>query len=364
MKRNGKIELMRFICCMVVILFHCTSRFGIKPLFEIFGLPVTFFKNGFISVEFFFIVSGFLMTKSIYKSVKNNIQGDLGKDTVKFVWKKYTTIFPQHIVAFIALAIINVVDLGLYKDGYKFFEFVAKVIPNLLLIQKWGFDYKNINGLEWYISAMLLAMYIIYPLCKKFYNSFVHICAPLTAILIYGYIAKNYGTFRGAAVWTGDIYVCVLRAIAGICVGVIVFEVARVLSEKELTKKQRMSLTVLEILGYLLILGYMLTSTNNRCEVYAVIVLGALITLIFSDKTYGNERFNNKFFYFLGNVSLPLYLCQNIGFYFADLFFEDSRMAIRVTMVVIFSFIATALCKFFADLLVKGKNLFLQKISN
>ena len=66
--KNGKIEFFRFVFSIYVVLFHIEKGFSGLPKY---GKTVdfSFFAHGSISVEFFFLVSGFLMAKSIYKKI-------------------------------------------------------------------------------------------------------------------------------------------------------------------------------------------------------------------------------------------------------------------------------------------------------
>lgn len=57
-KRNGKIELLRFLFAVIIVLHH--SR-------QLLGDENCLFLGGSLGVEFFFIVSGYLMMSSIEK---------------------------------------------------------------------------------------------------------------------------------------------------------------------------------------------------------------------------------------------------------------------------------------------------------
>ena len=68
----------------------------------------------------------------------------------------------------------------------------------------------------WYISAMLLSMFILYPLLLLLRDKFTYIIAPLASIVIYGYLLFRVGNLatinplEGSFVYTG-----LLRGIAG-----------------------------------------------------------------------------------------------------------------------------------------------------
>ena len=77
--RNGKLELLRFLFSVIVMLLHA----GNIPGFE-----NRLFKTGAFSVEFFFLISGYLMMGSIERSMTYPQQESIGKETFRFLRKK------------------------------------------------------------------------------------------------------------------------------------------------------------------------------------------------------------------------------------------------------------------------------------
>ena len=72
MKRNGYIDIIKFLFAIIIAEFHLGS--GI-------------FLGGRIAVEGFFMITGYLMLKSSEKENATDI--GLGKSTASFLWKKY-----------------------------------------------------------------------------------------------------------------------------------------------------------------------------------------------------------------------------------------------------------------------------------
>ena len=69
--RNGKIEFFRFFFSIAVLLFHLEKYIlGESKCGGDIGLSL--FVHGAMGVEFFFLVSGFLMAKSAQKVYANN----------------------------------------------------------------------------------------------------------------------------------------------------------------------------------------------------------------------------------------------------------------------------------------------------
>ena len=64
-KHNGIIGFWKFMFCMMVLLLHCSPNAKLK-----------IFKQGYLGVEFFFIVSGYLMASNTLKQKENK---EIGK---------------------------------------------------------------------------------------------------------------------------------------------------------------------------------------------------------------------------------------------------------------------------------------------
>ena len=73
-KHNGIISFWKFVFCMVIIIFHAGEYF--------IGKQDILFKYGSIAVEFFFVVSGFLMCKSACAK-KRKEKESIGEETFK-----------------------------------------------------------------------------------------------------------------------------------------------------------------------------------------------------------------------------------------------------------------------------------------
>ena len=67
-QKNGSVEFLRFLFTSIIIFFHINlDLWDQKKVIAVIGdAPVTFFNHGNIGVEFFFLVTGWLMAKTIY----------------------------------------------------------------------------------------------------------------------------------------------------------------------------------------------------------------------------------------------------------------------------------------------------------
>lgn len=299
MKRNGKIEILRFLFCISVLLYHASS--DVLGRSNAINEYFTFFSRGRIGVEFFFLVSGFLAAKSAFK-IKNE-QGSIGSKTFEFVLKKIKTILPYHIIA----VVLAVTSLYLYSDNF-IIEF-ANRFPGIFFLQRTGISNYDLISVEWYICSMLIALAVVYPLLLKYFDFATLVAAPVLSSLLIGYLVKTYGAMPATYIFEKYTYACNIRGLALVMLGCFCFAVCEKIKALELTKLQRILLLAVENISWIISLYYIVSDINKRYESYVIYFMAIGVALTFARDFH--FAYNNKFVYFLGKLSLPVYLCQN-----------------------------------------------------
>ena len=357
-QKNGKIEFLRFVFCICVVFFHYYKYIMDKSPAK--GIDFRFFPNGAIAVEFFFLVSGYLMGMSIYKSIHNTALSHndrvVSKDYVSFISKKIFSIFPYHAVGFvIVLATASLKDignwLGIAKD-------IVKSIPCFFLLDMSGIKPSNPNLVEWYLSAMLICMAILYPFVRKYYYRFTRYWAPVIGIMLLGSIiiqnSKLVGDVHG--LMFGFVYWGVVRAFAEICLGLFAFELCRFMDKLEIGKVGRMLLTIIEICMFAASMLFIMMTFEANLQIVCFFAIFVLVLLCFSNITYGNRLFNNKLFYLLGSLSLPIYLCHYAGIHLLQLNqFKEFSEVQKLIIYVLTATVSTIIVKLIGKQIYKIK---------
>ena len=315
-KRNGTIELMRFLFCMEVILYHIAKRVPL-PTHGHFN----FFLNGKIGVEFFFLVSGFLMAASASRAGTQTIAGGTGR----FMLRKVMAIFPSHCIVFV-LALGSLL-FYLAHDVPGALKIIWNSMPSFFFIQKTGIPVHRVIRPEWYIEAMLWMMLLIYPLILRFRERFTTIACPILCVFLIGYMTYASSHLGGTEryLFGNTIPKVYVRAFAELCGGAFCFEASRLLKRMQLKTRDRVLLTLLEAGCYLLTLVYTVSDLKDSYEAYFFYILAVAITLSFSEVTLTSEWLKNGAVYFLGKISLPLYLAQSM--FFAPLRYSERLQA-------------------------------------
>lgn len=339
-KRNGKIELLRFVFALAVLMFHIGKDLYPEGALREIGHGLTYFYHGRSGVEFFFLLSGFFCAAAVYKI--RDKKSSIGMDTFQYVKGRIFQIMPYHIFANLGLIVIFAIYSRNFID-----EFIKR-FPSLFFLQKTGLSEVEFNGIEWYIPAMLFALCIIYPLLRKNFDMSAYVLAPVISTFMLGYFCKEYGRIPGVTKFSGVIYTCNLRAVAVMLFGVFCFVISMELKKLKLSKIQELCLIVIENVCWLGSLWFMISDVDRKFEFYNVYALAVAITICLS-RDINSKVYNNKFVYYLGKLSLPLYLSQNIARHIFSYNFRDLRMLPYTVLTFLLAIVIGVICKEVSD---------------
>lgn len=144
----------RFIAALMIVIYHYFAVFGDSEGFE-------FYKKFYLGVDFFFVLSGFILMHVYYNSViacNMNIRN--------FYIKRLAKIYPIHFL-FTALF------LGLVILGGKVEESdINSFLSHVFLMHSWGVEKElNYNSQSWSISAEWFA-YLLFPSLANMFLKF------------------------------------------------------------------------------------------------------------------------------------------------------------------------------------------------
>lgn len=297
--RNGKIELLRFVLCMIIMLMH-SSTFtpdGVRNLFKI---------RGGLGVEFFFMVSGYLLACTAAKRQQEPIR-DLGRETHDFIARKIMALMPNFLIAWCIGFAVMCVRNGTYTP-VGIAKYIADCIWEPIFIHMAGFGRSRVNGVDWYISVMLLCMLVIYPLCRRFFSVFTRIAAPTCALFLLGYLCYATKSIMTPTGYMGFVYKGVIRGFAEICIGAALYPLIQWLMGLRLTRFAKAGVSLAETALWTVIIGYMAFSDYATYDFVVILLIGAAVVLAFSHQGLFAARFDTPLCAWLGRFSLSLYL--------------------------------------------------------
>lgn len=345
-KRNGKIEILRFVFCLCVLFYHINNDLwgGEKVLAD--GL--SFFSHGRTGVEFFFLVSGYLAAKSAAKYKASENRPSIGRSTYDFMLKKVKSVFTPHII----LCTLTVILLTV--DGKMTFDKFLDKLPSLFFLQATGITDNYFIAVEWYICAMLFALVIIYPMLLKSFDFTSRVIAPVGSSLLIGYMISKYDKLPSSLVPDPIISPSNLRGLAVILLGVFCYTLSEEIKCLDLKKQYRFVLIAVENVCWIISLYFMVSTIQKKYEGIIVYVLALAVTLTFS-RSFDNKLYNNPFVMYLGKVSLTVYLSQNLVRNFVKFNIPSASNLQYVILVTILTVIMGILIDFICSKIQKIK---------
>jgi len=120
---------------------------------------LAFIRQGYLAVDLFFILSGFILGLNYGERFRNGLAG-----TAEFYWHRVARIYPLHL-AMLMLFLLNPLALSLFSTSRDIADFPPDYfLMSLLLVQNWGFTTQLAwNVPAWSISTEVFA-YILFPL--------------------------------------------------------------------------------------------------------------------------------------------------------------------------------------------------------
>lgn len=323
--RNKTIDLFRFIFAWIIVLYH--SFFIVSPKVG---------WGGYICVEFYFIVSGYLMAHKACKCINE----DIGVTTYGYLKKKFLSILPYFGVA----AFFSIIIYAIFS-GMELTQVVRNVFYSLFevfLLQMYGFHGYWPTGVAWYLSSLFIALAIIFPVEVKYKKNFTCHIAPLIVLAIYGYLCYIDGHINTPDKWMGITYKGNLRAVAGVTLGCISYDLSDVIRKLKITNFKKIIISICEFTGYAIVIcSAFIRTSEDDMDFLIIFCLFVSVTFSFSNQSILTEALNrcsHRFWKYIGTFSMCIYFnhfywSANLSKIFPDSFYRSEKILIYLLIV-------------------------------
>lgn len=202
--KKGGIELYRFVMTNIVCLHH----------FRLYSEALPY-GGGYLAVDFFFILSGYLLCRHYKKTDLLEGKSPFCK-TIRYIKERYIRLFPQYLSVLLISVILTVQIVEIKWSSENVFAFLLKFFmldcfaPGVQI---------SIMPQGWYCSSLLIASALMYYLYSKNEKIFKKIFAPSFSIGIYLVFLLKYGHLNLYTQYGYIVTIGTFRAIAGLCLG-------------------------------------------------------------------------------------------------------------------------------------------------
>lgn len=308
--KNNIIEFYRFIFILCICIMHFfTNYYG--------TLEIKYFGGGYLPVEFFFILSGFLLALKVDKSSEN-------KSVFDFFLSKLKRFYPIYICALLIIFIYySIINNVIITEPIKF-------LLEILILSAF---YGPLNPPSWFLGVLIFDLPIIYFFMIRYKNLF-YILSPYIVIFIYINILYQYKILD---VWYqnyGLLTIGVYRGIAGILLGCISYKIYDKLKKNRLNKSV---IFFIECMCLFILLKIIFGAARNINDFIVPFLFSILIITAFLPQIKYVSILNTKYISFLGNLTLSIFLNHWIVFQviFRYLKFLDLKYLIIIYIILI-----------------------------
>lgn len=252
MKKIVAFDSLRFIACLFIIWHHT----GIN-IYGFHSLPYSYFLTAGLAVEIFFVLSGFLLAKSYYKSLNNGLSA--ADNCKNYFFNRIKRLYPEYIFAMLLCALLT----NLFSHHISMRSFML----NAFMLAGWGGIPNIINGI-WYVIVLLWGGSLLFNLLSLYKEKAIYWILPTISCLCLFYLINHDTNISGHQfpIEFGLLSKGTIRGILCITVGIYCFQICQWMKIANIYLKpkiQSVALFILEIVAVALLVNAILIRKNQ-----------------------------------------------------------------------------------------------------
>ncbi len=292
-ERNYYIDFLRFVFSVIIVFYHSwifASSWG-----------ECYFNRGFYAVDFYFIVTGFLLLSSLEKMWQKKQTDSLEVLNLKFIARKIKPLVPNILLVFVIGYFLNYRRSSFLLTNL----FSDKTVTEALFAGVLGKG-MAINSACWYISVMIVVLFFLFPVVYRYQKKYNYYLCPLIIFLTLGVVNYHQININNPLATTYLFANGFYKGVLFINLGILSYELCSYLKKLELSKQKRILITVFETLTYI---ALALNTYYALFGSYLTAILFMInISITFSNLSYSARFFRSPRFKQLGKFGFILYL--------------------------------------------------------
>lgn len=289
----------------LIVIFLCCHHFDIFNDLQIPGWQevMKILTEGYLSVNFFLILSGFVIQFNYYQQFQNKTIGAKG-----FWINRVAHLWPIYLLALFTALLAYQGSYSIQHFQIPAFWYHVFMLQTLIPDPYFAFQY---NGAAWTVSVEFVC-YILYPLIaqlKSKYRNMLMVGIWITIVIN----AVLFGATSPIASWI--YYINPVFRLSDFLFGIFLCELYE---KRKLSSINKKSATIMEIISiFLLICCVGIAASSNigwewRWQLLYMFPCGLLVYSFSFDSGYVSNFIGNRVFRFLGELALPIYLFHQI----------------------------------------------------
>ncbi|WP_333496489.1 acyltransferase family protein [Kluyvera sp. CHPC 1.251] len=268
---------LRGLAALYVVAFHLTDRAAFP---EING----FVQNGYIAVDFFFVLSGFIMSMVYHEKFKTIEQNNY----INYMYNRFSRIYPLYVTLLFSTLILDYLLNGRTQPN-------SSIFINTFLLQ--SITAWNYIASSWSLSTELIA-YLLFPFIIFFMRDnrciLIFLMAALATLAIL-FISKSPNTLDHSFM-----YPSIARCIADYILGI----GAYIAHRNGIYIKRTISYICFAFLSWFL--------TTSESDLFTVILFVLIVPSLVDSKNLISTILSMKPLHYIGEISYSIYLIHSI----------------------------------------------------
>ena len=330
-REQNSFDIWRVVFTFVIMLFHLVNG---SPFYDKYPMIK---YHWYIAVEFFFILSGYLLMQHVQKCKEAN--------TLEYLKGRVWRLYPEYLLAFLVMASIRS-----YQSGLNILKII---IPNWLeavMLHSIGTNiFPYVNNPAWYVSALLISSCLIYYMLSKHRELYLNLIGPVLIILIFSYLFRKYERLElfyhteGVIGNTG-----LLRATMGITIGVYAFCASKSFGTwvKGIPSVFK---SIMQVLMFGGVLGFSLIREEGSYDFFFMPVF-AIGLILASDDPFLGKISDTFLIHWFSKLSYCMYLSHFAAIFVLNFFWDTGKVwfwgivPIYVLVTVLLALIYSYIC--------------------
>lgn len=304
-KRIHSIDLLRFIFALQIAMWH-------------FRIHVPFMANGYLAVEFFFLLSGFLLYRSS--------QRRSALSPLHYAIHKFKRLYFPFLLVVLTLNMV-------WVD--KFAIFPSLFLRDIFLVSNTSFFQWGADVPMWYLRVLLIGGALIYSMLKVHERWTTNVFLPIFIIGVYTFILHRYDGKLETWETYGPFSLPLLRGMAGMGLGCLLAKFMQVEGEKFLSCYRKM-LDLGLLISFFLVFFFMSNTLSKHFDIYVLGFFMCIVFVSFSPYSKINKWVTSSFCTYLGELSYFVYIVHFACITIAEKAFQTFHVATPILQVIIY----------------------------
>jgi peptidoglycan/LPS O-acetylase OafA/YrhL len=290
----------RGVCALIVVVYHFTAKSHL--------LFLPFFRNGWIFVDFFFVLSGFVITHAYQHHLKDSAEA------LAFAIRRFGRVWPLHVAMLVPFFVTEMLKFYMTAKGFSSERApfsgemsMSGLVANLFLVQSMGvLTHASWNVPSWSISVEYWT-YIVFGLS-------VLACARAARPRLWNMLLLA-GIFV-SSLWVLIVYPMTLettatfgffRCLLGFIGGCFAYQLWRGLVVPRGSIAVPVA-TLVELMTIILVSLFVIYCADNLLAMFAPAVFGVAVIVFAHERGALSHLLRGRFFKMLGRLSFSIYM--------------------------------------------------------